>query len=102
MTETLNTSGSRLLQVFECLYADDFAPKSTLAIVERTEIPMTSVWRLLKTLEARGWALETSDKTWKVSNKLLEIAEAYELDALRRVQTIRDEFRSVTGKELKA
>lgn len=96
-----NNSVSRLLQVFECLYADDFSPKSALDIVERTDIPMTSVWRILKTLETQGWAVNTSQKTWKVSDKMLGIAEAYELHAIRRVQAIRDEYRSVTGKELK-
>ena len=103
----MNKSVTNALRVFECLVSGEFAEKTALEVCEATSIPFTTCWRLLKTMHAQGWVVETTvpggkQGRWKVSRRLVEIAEAYEAAAVRRVQTIRNEYHSITGKELKA
>jgi len=101
----LNQSFRRGLNVFECLFEDGFEGRTLQEICDITEIPSTTAWRLLKTLEAKGWVVEapiagSKQGCWRVSSRLAGIAHAYERFALERVHGIKSEFREVTGKEL--
>lgn len=108
MSEVSNQSAGRVLQVFECLCADGFNGKTALEVEDQTGIPMTTTWRMLKTLKASGWVVEAEVPTarggkevrWQVSTKIAAIAHAYEQHALARIQGIKSEFQQVTGREL--
>lgn len=103
----LNNSIIRGLTILECLFEDGFEGKTLDEIFKQTDIPWTTSWRMLKTMEAKGWVVEvpisgSKRGRWRVSTKLAAIADAYEQHALARLQVVRREFREVTGRELNA
>lgn len=103
----LNNSITRGLLLLECLFEDGFEGKTLEEISELIDVPRTTAWRMLKTMEARGWVVEvpisgSKQGRWQVSIKLAGIADAYEQHALARVQGVKREFREVTGRELNA
>jgi len=107
MSEDINNSVLRGMQILECLFDDGFQGKTEKDISKQTHIPLTTVFRILKTLESSGWLIEkpisgSKLKVWKISIKIVEIAHSYELNALKQVQQIKAEHLKVTGKELNA
>ena len=94
-------------QVLECLFRDDFQGKTVNEIKNDTGVDVQSVRRSLLTWKELGWVIETpiaGEKAshWKISKRLVQVAHAYERDALERVHAIKNEFREITGKELHA
>lgn len=107
MSENMNNSILRGVQVLEYLFENDFQGKTETDVSNKTEIPLTTVFRILKTLESLGWVVEhaipgSKLKLWKISIKLTEISKSYELNALRQVQQIKAEHFRVIGKEINA
>jgi len=107
MSEGMNSSVLRGIKVLECLFVDGFQGKTEMDISQQTDIPLTTVFRILKTLESSGWIIEkpvsgSKLKVWKISIKIVEIAHSYELSALKQVQQIKAEHLNVIGKELNA
>jgi len=105
MSKELNQSVSKALVVFGVLLDDGFQGKTLAELEARVRVPRTTIWRLLKTLEAHGWVVEapvpgTKGTSWRVSSQLAKVAHAYQRDALSRVQAVRREYRDVTGEEL--
>lgn len=105
MSEQLNQSVSKALSLFEVLVADSFQGKCLVDVAEVAGVPITTAWRLLKTLEAHGWVVESpiegsKQGHWKVATKLASVAHAYQRQALSRLQAVRQEYRDVTGEEL--
>ncbi|MBQ0796246.1 helix-turn-helix domain-containing protein [Zhongshania sp.] len=101
----LNHSLLRGLSIMECLFEDSFEGKTLDEIFEATDIPSSTAWRMLQTLEAKGWVVElpvggSKQGRWRVSAKLTSISASYERHALEQVQTIKREFRGVVGKDL--
>ncbi len=104
MTE--NRSVLRATSILECLFSDDFSGKTLDDVIAATDIPWTTVWRILKTLESQGWVTETTiqggKKTrWKTSRKILEIAHAYKRYALNKAHAIELEYLNIAGEELR-
>ena len=107
MDKKLNLSVLRATRIMEALYEDGFEGKNLKEISRTTDIPLTTAWRLLKTLESEGWVIEmpvvgSKQGRWKVSTKLAAIADAYEQHALAQIQGVKWEFKQVTGRELSA
>lgn len=105
MNEVLNQSVSKALVLFEVLVADGFQGKSLAEVAESAGVSSTTAWRLLKTLEAHGWVIESPAEAgrqgrWKVATRLASVAHAYQREALSRLQAVRQEYRDVTGEEL--
>lgn len=105
MSEPLNQSVSKALALFEVLVTDGFKGKRLGEVAVAAEVPTTTAWRLLKTLEAHGWVVEvpvagSKQGHWKVATRLASVAHAYQRDALNRLQAVRQEYRDVTGEEL--
>jgi len=104
---TLNNSIIRGLTILECLFEEGFEGKTLDEIFTQTDIPWTTSWRMLKTMEAKGWVVEvpiggSKQGRWRASSKIVEIANAYERNAIAKVQGIKNEFSNMTGRELKA
>lgn len=98
---------SKGLTILEALFDDDFQGKTVKDLERLTGFEGLAIRRALHTLEERGWVLKTpqsgtKETAWEVTPKLAEIAHAYERGALKQVQTIKKQFRDVTGKELNA
>jgi DNA-binding IclR family transcriptional regulator len=100
-----NSSVTKGLTIFECLFKDDFKGMSLREISNDTGIPSTTAWRMLKTLESQGWVVEmpvlgSKQGHWRVSTKLAEISQAYKRYSLERVNSIKKEYTRVTGEEM--
>lgn len=107
MTDGLNQSALKALRIMESLFEDGFEGKTLDEVSQETGISRTTAWRLLNTMEAGGWVIETpvagsKQGRWQVSTRLAGIADAYEQHALARAQRVKREFREVTGRELNA
>jgi DNA-binding IclR family transcriptional regulator len=105
MSEVVIQSAQKAMRIFECLADGDFAGKTVLEICGDMRASQTTVWRLLKTMEAEGWVVELprpgrKDGLWKISSKLSKVAHAYERHALAQMHQIEREFIEVTGREL--
>lgn len=101
-----NQSTHKTAMILEVLYQDDFSGKSLDDVIEATDITWTTAWRILKTLKADGWVIETTisgqKKTiWKISQKILEIAHAYKRHSLKKVHAIESEYLHIAGEELR-
>ncbi|KXS54844.1 MAG: hypothetical protein AWU57_756 [Marinobacter sp. T13-3] len=106
MSESLNQSVSKALALFDALVADGFQGKALSEVAEMAKVSTSTAWRLLKTLEVHGWVVEvpvagSKQSRWKVSTQLVSVAHAYQRDALSRVHAVRQEYRQVTGEELR-
>lgn len=102
-----NRSVVRAITILECLFEDDFKGKTLGEISADTNIPSTTAWRILKTIEAKGWVIDvpiagSKQGAWRLSTKIVGIADSYEQHALAQVQGIKREFQQVTGRELRA
>lgn len=103
----LNHSLMRGLSIMECLFEDSFEGKTLDEIFEATDIPSSTAWRMLQTLETKGWVVElpvggSKQGRWRVSTKLISVSASYERHALAHVQSVKREFRDITGRELEA
>ena len=104
---TKNRSVIRATDILEYLFANDFSAKTLSEIDEHTNVPATSSWRILKSLEAQGWVIEKKisgkkNSQWEISRKIVGIAHAFERQALNKVHSIKNEFRDITGRDLNA
>lgn len=106
MSEEISNTALRGIRVLECLFENDFQGKTETAISQETDIPLTTVWRMLNTLKAAGWVVDvpvsgSKAKIWKVNGTvLIRIANKYDESTLRRIQAIEKEHLETTGKEL--
>lgn len=106
MNDDTSNTFLRGIQVLECLFENDFQGKTETTISKETEIPLTTVWRMLKTLKVAGWVFDvpvsgSKAKVWKVNGVvLIGIANQYDESTLRRIQAIEKEHLETTGKEL--
>lgn len=101
-----NNSVLKAGRVLESLFEDDFQGKTIREIYKSTGIDEQSVRRALISWKELGWVFEVGARRnkstpWKVSRKLIEIAHAYQIHALREAQAIKQEYREITGEELK-
>ncbi len=92
-------------RVLECLFQEGFQGKTINEICRQTSIDPQSIRRSLLTWKNLGWVIEVpiageKASCWKISRNLVEIAFAYEKDAMNRIHSIKNEFKTVTGKEL--
>ena len=107
MNENKQNTVCRTIQVLECLFENDFKGKSETEISKQTDIPLTSVFRILKTLKALDWVDDypvngTKAKIWKVNGTLLiGIANKYDEATLNKVHELETEYLETTGKALK-
>lgn len=106
MNTKLNQSVSKALSLFDVLVADDFQGKGLAEAAAEAEVSTGTAWRLLKTLEAYGWVVEvpvagSKQIRWRVATQLAEVAYAYERHAVSQIQAVRQEYRDVTGEELR-
>ncbi len=102
----VNKSVLKAGRVLQSLFEDDFQGKTIREIYKTTGIDEQSVRRALITWEKLGWVTETmvaGSKSihWKITRKLIEIAHAYEIETVRKAQALNQEYREITGKELR-
>lgn len=108
MSKDLNQSLIKGIRVLEAMFEDGFHARTVAEIASRAELPHTTTWRLLKTLEARGWVVEipsaaSSQHRWELSaDPLARIAHRYQEHALNQIHAIKNQFHDITGKELNA
>jgi len=107
MSEGKHNTVSRTIQVLESLFENDFKGGSETEISQRTSIPLTSVFRILKTLKLMGWVFDvpvggTKARKWKVDGKkLVSIAFMFKKSALNQVHMVENEFRVISGEVLR-
>jgi len=104
-----NQSVVKAMRVLDCLFGDSFSGKTIEQIHQATGIPITTTWRLLKSLNAAGWVVEVATSSgknahwassWKVSDKLVAVAAQYRRQALADIQAIERNYLTVTGENL--
>jgi len=106
MSQVINNSIARGVCILESLFESDFQGKTETEISKNTGIPLTTVFRILKTYKSLNWVDEypvEGSKTiiWKVcGTTLIKIANKYEESALRKIHTIKKDYLETTGKEL--
>ena len=96
----------RAIDDIEAILGGDFEGKTVREIYELTETPIPTTWRILKTLEKKGWVVgvgEPGSKAvrWMVGPGLIRIAITYKRQALTKRQEIESEYFQNTGEELK-
>lgn len=98
---TSNQMVGRVVRVLRGLGMPDFSPKSLHVLHESTDLPVTTVWRILKGLEHHGWVVhDEARKLWSLGKEVAEFAYAYKRGALARIQSIEEQYRHVTGEDL--
>jgi len=106
MTEVTNSSVARGIHILESLFENDFQGKTETEISKNTGIPLSTVFRILKTYKSLNWVEDypvEGSKTivWKVcGTTLIKISNQYEESALRKIQAIKKDYLKNTGKEL--
>jgi len=107
MSEDISNTFLRGIQVLECLFENDFQGKTEADISKQTGVPLTTVWRMLKTLKVAGWAIDvpvdgSKTRVWKVNGKnLVAIAFQFKKSALSQIHTIEKEFSDIAGEGLR-
>lgn len=66
---------SKALAVIEALEGTSFEPVSIDRIVQRAELPKNLVFRTLRTLRLRGWAIQNRQGKWTAGCRLLRFAK---------------------------
>jgi len=106
MSEGKHNTVCRAIQVFECLFENDFKGKSETDISQQTNIPLTTVFRILKNFKSMNWVIDvpvegSKARTWKVDGKnLVSIAFKFKKSALNQVHHIENEFSDISGEKL--
>lgn len=67
-------SVTKALQVLEALEGIAFEPVTVNTIIGRTGLARDFVFRALKTLEMRGYAVKVSGGKWAVGNRVARLA----------------------------
>lgn len=108
MSEACNKTLIRSGKVLECLFEDDFKGKTELQIVEMTQIPLPTIYRILQTWKTLGWVVDVpipgcKAVQWRISSeKLLRIAHSHKRHMLRQVHSLEKEYLDIAGEELRA
>lgn len=94
-------------KVLECLFQDDFQGKTILEIQEATGIEPLAIRRALLTWEELGWVFKTpvsgnKSVRWMVSEKLAEVSASHRRTALDQIHSIEENYKRVTGEELRS
>ncbi len=102
----INKTVTEAAQILKYLYTEDFKAKSVLNISAEFSIPLSTVYRILQSWKQAGFVIETPSPKgkgvlWQVSNELVSIAFAYKHHVIDKVQSTKDEYKSVSGQELK-
>lgn len=68
---------SKGLVVLEALEGTAFEPVGIGRIVQRTGLPKDTVFRTLRTLRLRGYAVQNARGEWSVGNRILRFSKDY-------------------------
>ncbi|WP_029132703.1 hypothetical protein [Sedimenticola selenatireducens] len=103
ITQSVHKAG----KVLECLFEDDFKGKTIKEIWDLTGVDPQSARRSLLTWEALGWVVETpvsggKASRWIVAEKLANISASYRRTALEQIHLIEENYKRITGEELRA
>lgn len=100
----MNESVRRAIRLMELICSEGFRPKAFAELHSQSGIPGPTAWRLLKTLEAEGWAKCNGDSVaaqWSAGDALLRFAHAHRRGALQRVHAIESDYQRISGEELR-
>lgn len=87
----------KALRIIEGLAGREYDPMSLAELAERSKLDKSGVYRILRTLEANGWA-EQRDKLWRLSHRLIGLAEAYRLGRDRFYRKLDETDRNYLGR----
>jgi len=102
----INKTVTEAAQILEYLYEDDFKAKSVSKISAEFDIPLSTVYRILQSWKQAGWVVEVpahqgKGVLWQISNKVVSMAFAYKHHVIDKVQSTKNEYKSISGQELK-
>ncbi|MCB1872010.1 MAG: helix-turn-helix domain-containing protein [Gammaproteobacteria bacterium] len=91
----------RTIQVINSMAHSDLTPKRREEIAQQADLPETTTWRILKSLEKQGWAVRNpKDHTWTLGSPLIKLAHAYRRYTLNQMSSIQSDYESVAGESL--
>ncbi len=91
----------RTIQVINSMAHPDLTPKRREEIAQQADLPETTTWRILKSLEKQGWAIHSSkNHTWILGGPLIKLAHAHRRYMLNQMDSIQNDYESVAGESL--
>lgn len=91
----------RTIQVVMSMATPDLAPKSRDEIAQQAGLPGSTTWRILKSLEKQGWAVQNpTEHTWFLGKPLIQLAHAHRQYALSQLDAIKEDYQSASGEAL--
>ena len=88
----------KAITIIEGMASREYEPMSLAEITEKSGLDKTGIYRILKTLEARGWAEQTEDKSWRLTPRFIRFAEDYRLGRDRYFRKLDERDRNYLGR----
>ena len=88
----------KAISIIEGIASREYEPMSLAEITEKSGLDKTGIYRILKTLEARGWAEQTEDKFWRLTPRFIRFAEDYRLGRDRYFRKLDERDRNYLGR----
>jgi DNA-binding IclR family transcriptional regulator len=68
----------KAITILEGLAGREYEPMTLAELTEKSGLDKTGIYRILKTLEVRGWT-EQVEKSWRLTTRYIRFAEDYRL-----------------------
>lgn len=92
-----NKAALRVCQIVEALGKPGFGPKSLAEIAGTVRIPKTTVWRVLKELEAQQWVrYERGTDCWRLAANFVSFAVSFQRYMDDRQRDLDKEYAEMT------
>lgn len=93
-----NKATHRVCQIVEVLGKPDFGPKSLSSIAGSVRMPKTSVWRVLKELEAQRWVrYDRGTDCWRLAAEFVSFAFSFQRYMDDKQRDLDQEWAEMTG-----
>ena len=87
----------KTIMIIEGLASREYEPTTLEELTEKSGLDKSGIYRILKTLEANGWA-EQTEKSWRLTPRFIRLSEDYRLGRDRFFRKLDERDRNYLGR----